>query len=213
MEVINKYFGMFDFWSVFGCGIVCFTSFVMGYNNVFINVDLTNFPWFLYIVIAYVIGLVLHSVSSLLIDYDWIKLKPNKTTEKGYKEQRLFRGYLKNYIEENELIYDETKKSGFQECYNELKHVGLTYRIEKLHVLYSMMRGISFGYLVLIIISIWNIIAPFADMSIKQNIIILIVYLMLAIAFYCMTKKYFYRWIEWVFIEYQYIKEEENKKK
>lgn len=211
MEVINKHFGVFDFWSVFGCGIVCFTSFVVGYNNVFVNVDLTNFPWFLYVVIAYVIGLVLHSASSLLVDCGIARLSAEQLSNDKFEEKWLFHRYYKKYYENNTLIDDETKDIGFQKCYNDLKHCGITYRIDKLHVLYSMMRGISFGYSVLSVISFWNIFDPFADMSIKQNAIILIVYLTLTIAFYCMTKKYFYRWIEWVFIEYQYKKIEEEK--
>ena len=102
---------------------------------------------------------------------------------------------------------------GFQKCYNYLKYSGLSYRIDKLHSLYGMARVLSLGYFLFSLITIANLFIHFVEMNSILNLFVLAVYIILMLTFYAMTKKYFYRWIEWVFIEYQCTKNEEANKK
>ena len=209
MEYINKYVGVFDFWSVFCCGIVSLTSYIVVYGKNFLDMGLKEFPLFLYIVIAYVIGLILYTLSSVLIDCNILKLRTGQVTSEGYIEKRLFIKYYNQYWADNDLIKKETKDIGFQKCYNYLKHFGNMTRIDKLHSLYGMARGISLGYFILTILTLVNLFIKFKELSFF-HIMTLLIYAMLTLTFYKITKKYFYRWIEWVFIEYQYMKSEEH---
>lgn len=65
-------------------------------------------------------------------------------------------------------------------------------------------EGISLGYFILAALTFSNLFIKFKVLSIKVNVTYLAIYAALTLIFYGMTKKYFYRWIEWVFIEYQY---------
>lgn len=64
MEYINKYVGVFDFWNVFCSGIVSLTSYMVVYGKGAFVTESEELPLFVYIIIAYVIGLILHSLSS-----------------------------------------------------------------------------------------------------------------------------------------------------
>lgn len=102
-------------------------------------------PLFVYIVIAYVIGLILHSLSSALIDCKVLKLRTEQISTEGYKEKRPFLKHYNQYWANNDLIDSETKNIGFKKCYNYLKHSGNMSRIDKLHLLYGMARGYIIG--------------------------------------------------------------------
>ena len=209
-NIIKKHVGIFDFWSVFCAGIVVFTSFVIVYGNKMTGVDLWSFPIFLYIVFAYVIGLILYDLSSVLIDCEFLKLSTVDVLTDNYKERKIFKKYYEKYLLNNKLISDSTKRIGFQECYNHLKYSGLSDRIDKLHALYGMARGISLGYSILSLLTLINLFVHLVEMDNRLNIISFIAYIILMATFYAMTKKYFYRWIEWVLIEYQYSKKEKE---
>lgn len=195
---------MFDFWSVFCSGIVSLTSYMAVYGKGAFVTESEELPLFVYIIIAYVIGLILHSLSSALIDCKVLKLRTEQISTEGYKEKRPFLKYYNQYWANNDLIDSETKSIGFKKCYNYLKHSGNMSRIDKLHSLYGMARGISLGYFILAALTFSNLFIKFKVLSIKVNVTYLAIYAALTLIFYGMTKKYFYRWIEWVFIEYQY---------
>ena len=115
---------MFDFWSVFCSGIVSLTSYMAVYEKGAFASESEELPLFVYIVIAYVIGLILHSLSSALIDCKVLKLRTEQISTEGYKEKRPFLKYYNQYWANNDLIDSETKSIGFKKCYNYLKHYG-----------------------------------------------------------------------------------------
>lgn len=87
MEYINKYVGVFDFWSVFCCGIVSLTSYIVVYGKNFLDMGLKEFPLFLY-----VIGLILYTLSCVFIDCNILKLRTGQVTLEGYRKS-----FIKDY--------------------------------------------------------------------------------------------------------------------
>lgn len=87
------------------------------------------------------------------------------------------------------MIDSEAKSIGFKKCCNYLKHSGNMSRIDKLHSLYGMARGISLGYFILAVLTFSNLFIKFKVLSIKVNVTYLAIYAALTLIFYGMTKK------------------------
>ena len=95
MEYINKHIGIFDFWSVFGGGVVILTSAVVVLYIGQVNKSILNeFPLYLYIALAYVIGFILHNISSILSDLKVLKLDTRQVFNSEGKG--IFKEYYKN---------------------------------------------------------------------------------------------------------------------
>lgn len=114
--------------------------------------------------------------------------------------------WKKKYVLENKCIKDKTLSYGFQNCYNYLKTYNLTKRADKYHSIYGMARSLSVGYFLLLINMFFSDIGNY---DFKKIAICAI----LTVLFYVRAKKYFYRWVESIFIQYQFEKEKESKVK
>ena len=90
-NIINKYIGIFDFWGIFCVGIVILTSFVVLIGQNIFNFNADNFTIFLYKVIAYVLGLILHSLSSTLIDCGLLIFNTDKVLTADYEKRFLLK--------------------------------------------------------------------------------------------------------------------------
>lgn len=202
MDRIFKHIGLYDFWGIFCAGAVVLTMGLIPFVSCFINmsISINSFNYVLiYILLSYIVGLILHGVSILFIDYRISGFNISKATKDSF-----LCNYLKPwkyiYIINNKEITTETRKLGFSHCYNDLKINDLTEKIDKFHSIYGMSRSIATGFLMLIVsLHICN---QFF-LKIENILLYIVIYALLFLIFYARAKKYFYRWIEWTYIEYQ----------
>ncbi|MDD6564614.1 MAG: hypothetical protein PUF08_06000 [Clostridiales bacterium] len=208
MEKLFEHIAIYDFWSIFGAGAVIGTSAtIVLYDNfndfISFDKDLQLFYIFIAIIIFYIIGLILHSIASLAVELPVFSFKTSNVTV-PIKNNAIRKYRWKNkYVVGNQCINQETLDKGFKNCYNYLKLNNLTKRVDKYHSIYGMARSLSVGY---ILISIKLLINNNFNC---YNFKCLTACLILAILFFIRAKKYFYRWIELVFIQYQFEKEKE----
>lgn len=165
---------------------------------ILLDKDMQLLSIFIAIIIFYTIGLILHSIASLLVELPIFHFKTGNVT-KTY-ESKIFKfRWKKKYVLENKCIKKDTLDRGFQNCYNCLKMRNLTKRADKYHSIYGMARSLSVGYSLLLINMFFNDVGNYDFKKIA-------IYAILAMLFYVRAKKYFYRWVESIFIQYQFEK-------
>lgn len=208
LDKIFDHIAIYDFWGIFGAGAVTGMSATVALHydsSKFIHLDndMQLLSIFIAIIIFYTIGLILHSIASLLVELPIFHFKTGNITQTDESEIFKFR-WKKKYVLENKCIKQDTLELGFQNCYNYLKMRNLTKRADKYHSIYGMARSLSVGYFLILINMLFSDIANYDF----KKIAICAILIML---FYVRTKKYFYRWVESIFIQYQFEIEKESK--
>lgn len=210
MDKIFDHIAIYDFWGIFGAGAITGISATVALHydsSKFIHLDndMQLLSIFNAIIIFYTIGLILHSIASLLVELPIFHFKTNTVTKKYESEIFKFR-WKKKYVLENKCIKQDTLELGFQNCYNYLKMRNLTNQADKYHSIYGMARSLSVGYFLLLVNMVFSDVGNY---DLKKIAICTI----LTVLFYVRAKKYFYRWIESIFIQYQFEKVKESKVK
>lgn len=210
METIKNHVGIFDFWSVFGAGTVILTSYVMLLKPETLDNCTDAVCVAFYVALAYSIGLILYCISSICVDLEVFKLSASKAVRKMCKKkasnsqtnteqesdnsnEQHFSKFEKRYL----IKYPSETLFCFNAQYDILKLHGSPPRVDKLHSIYGMARGVSAGYFILAVLAL----------IVYSKYIISLIFAILAIMFYFLAKKYLYRWIEWIFQEFEYLKE------
>ncbi|MBR3408987.1 MAG: hypothetical protein IKG86_09125 [Paludibacteraceae bacterium] len=222
MEEINKHIGQFDFWSIFGTGAVTLTSYLVAFRPQIATFKEMGFPLLLSIGVAlsYTIGLILYCISSLLVDCKILKLSASDAIGNPNSYGWMSEIYYKRYLEKSNAI----SESDFHAQYDILKLRGVPARVDKLHTIHGMTRGIATGYLALALIAAYkfcskNNLSSLFDIHRETKIVnftdaaLFTGFFVLSFAFYITSKKYLYRWIEWILAEYDYLTENSSGKK
>ena len=186
METIKTHIGIFDFWSVFGVGVVIVTSYCAAYFPQVFTSPPENMSVWLYVPLSYTVGLVLFCASSIMADIKPLRYNADSVAEYSDNLGPINDFYYKRYFKGKSYRIAE-----FKHKYDELKLNGLPSRIDKLHSIYSMTRGIAFGFFCLTLVSGF----------VFCNFTYTLLFFLLSFAFYVMSKKYLFRWMEWVFQE------------
>ena len=228
MDKAFEHIGIYDFWYVFGAGIVVLTSEIlflfmpfryemMGILCNLKEIDLTVV--IIYITVCYTIGLLIHYISSMIARLPFIglniKVAANSAIADKIKRKRFkFLYNLRKRYVSPFFTHNDTKKEcevqKFDKRHNYLKANNLTTRADKYHAIYGMSRSMALGYSILVPINLLLII-----FNGKCNIVFFLVgcvlFAILAWLMFLRTKEYYYRWIGWVFTEYEYaIKKERS---
>lgn len=212
MDKVFDNISTFDFFGIFAAGMIILTSsFFPFMNNIFVFClsNDKNVPEmliiFIYIIMAYICGLVLHSISAFLYDIKVTRFGlhnafkecdefPQKKNMLSYKIFNYFRYMRGRYVKFNPNVPKEDFFNEFYRHYNYLKQMNLSKRPDKYMAVYGMARSLSLGYFLLTIFFMVYCILM------KEITFFIIIYFVLSVQFYMRAKKYYYRWIECIFI-------------
>ena len=221
MDKPFEHIGLYDFWCIFGAGAVILTCGLLAVivdldclTDIFKHLATFQSDWsllfiFFYIIVSYIIGLVLHSVSKFAAHI--LSFNIEKATKRSRFEEckvKWFKNFfvdtlqkhLYKYIVNNTRIKQKINQDNFDECYDYLKNKDKTKRTDKYHSLYGMSRGLFAGFFLL----------PFILLVYNIHNIFTYLFIVLAVIFLLRAKKYYYKWVECVFIEYKYYKKDEE---
>lgn len=218
MDKIFKNINRYDFFGVFGAGIIILFSGIAIFlicDNRFqelLNIVLNaNSDWsmlviFTLVVLGYTIGLLLQSIARFLYDFKFIGCKLENTietmlnTNPDKKKSKILyplKKYLYSPVINNELFDERTKRSDFENKYEYLKCNKKDEHIGVLHSIHALARSLHIGYLLL------TILVPFLNNgSVYITVIECVVCLAISVIFNIRAIKYYYKWVACVFLEY-----------
>lgn len=197
MKKAFEHVGRYDFWCIFGSGIIFVIAWIV---NVLLveNNFLTAFrefskqqaDWsflliFILVVIGYFVGIILQTIAKISFDL---------TKRFGFEKAFRCSDFLSNLYESNHHM----KQSDFDKQYDYLKHIGKTKRIDVYHSLYGMSRSLFVGVILLTFI-----LMPAYLNSLKEFLLLIGINSVLAILLFIRAKMYFDRWINYVLVEYR----------
>ena len=99
METIKTHVGIFDFWSVFGVGVIIVTSYCLAYFPQVFTSPPANISVWLYVPLSYTVGLVLFCVSSIIADIKPLRYNVDSIAECSDNLWPISGVYYKRYFE------------------------------------------------------------------------------------------------------------------
>ena len=225
MSELLSHFGVYDFFGIWGVGIVSLTHCVLSTEIILQKDYLSHFKDFasdyslllilIYSVIAYLIGIVLHELGK------WIFDVPQKYYIQQINEiidtKRDFSKRCNRWLHPNEYERYKVKRVLnnlkedilLDEAISELKHEKRTDVINKYHAIYGLSRGLFIGMCITLIISL------ITSFNIKLNqatLLILGINIFLLFILYCRTYRSYMEWIKNVFIQYSLFQKYQQEK-
>lgn len=219
MDKVLEKFGIYDFMGIWGPGAITVTYFYFTMKNSFaklfnfLNITLPNVSegyvlLIFYIIVAYVVGVILHESSKLIAEslsgfniQEIKKLAYNGDEihgRVGYRIKKEYKEAIESSIH-NENQYQQMK---FDEAISYLKYVNKmgTARVDKYHSVYALARSLSLCFMSHIIIYL-------SSAMIENNIsnatcVVIIFDLIVFLIFWERTYRYLCAWIKNIFIQY-----------
>lgn len=197
MEKPFEHVGRYDFWCIFGSGIIVVVTWIINVlsleNNFMIAIgeiakqqaDWSLLLIFILVVVGYFVGIILQTVAKIIFGFI-----------KRFRFEKALRcsDFLSNQYNSNYHM----KQIDFDKQYDYLKHIGKTKRIDVYHSLYGMSRSLFIGVILLTIVLI-----PVYKSSLVKFLWIIGVNSILAIFLFIRAKMYFDRWINYVLVEFE----------
>lgn len=226
MDKAFEHVGIYDFWCVFGAGIVVMTSGILFLFIPFQNeimrivcnlkeIELTMLIF--YIITCYILGLILQYISSIVIKIKKIGLNIKSASNAALSQEgknrivkfsyNLRKKYIAPHFTHND-IDNNCESQKFDNCNSYLKTNKLTSRADKYHSIYGMSRSMALGYAILSLVNFLVMISKAITKGFSVDCIYFLgvgcLFSFLTWLMFLRTKEYYYRWIGWVFTEYEY---------